>query len=146
MTAPGTLAVLVRPTSLTAHATGPLGGEMGRYENGRLTGKSGETYLLDPELLRGVLAGIWRGGLPAVIGADGEEGLLRWDSKESVAQGVLDLTAARLTSLSVKGRAGELRAEFAGPCDPWPERVSLWDLKAGRSLRLKRLAAEPLAD
>lgn len=119
---------------------------MGRYENGTLTGKGGETYLLDPELLRGVLAGMWRGGPPLVAGADGEEGLLRWKSAEGVAEGVLDLRAARLTSLSVKGRAGELRAEFAGACDPWPERVSLWDLKAGRSLKLKRLAAEPLAD
>jgi hypothetical protein len=119
---------------------------MGHYENGTLTGKGGEIYLLDPELLRGVLAGMWRGGTPAVVGADGEEGLLRWESAEGVTEGVLNLPAARLTSLSVKGRAGELRAEFAGACDPWPERVSLWDLKAGRSLKLKRLAAEPLQD
>jgi len=119
---------------------------MGRYQDGTLTGKSGERYLLDPELLRGVLSGMWRGGPPAVAGADGEEGLLRWETAEGVAEGVLDLKAARLTSLSVKGRAGELRAEFSGACDPWPERVSLWDLKAGRSLKLRRLAAEPLGN
>ena len=130
---------------LTARATGPFGGEVGSYEGGTFKGKQGETYLLDPELLRGVLAGVWRGGPPSVAGADGTDGLLRWEAAGGVvAEGVLDLAHARLRSLSVRGPKGELSIEFAGEFDPWPEVVALADLRSGSSLKLRRVAVEPL--
>jgi hypothetical protein len=146
VTAPGTLSVFVRSGSLTAKATGPLGGEMAHYENGTLTEKGGEAHWLDPGVLRAVLSGVWRDGPPAVVGAEGQQALLRWESAQGVAEGVLDVAGARLTRFSIRGRAGTLEAEFGGLCDPWPASVSLRDVKSGRSLKLRRVVTEPLED
>jgi len=145
--APGNLAVVARSDSLTAKATGPLGGELGAYEDGRFHGKGGESYFLDPQLLRGVLAGVWRGGQPTVAGADGGEGLLRWQAAGgAVAEGVFDIAAARLKSLRVKGPSGEVTVEFSGAFDPWPEGVLLADIRSGRTLRLRRVAIEAIKE
>lgn len=145
--APGNLAVVARPDSVTAKATGPLGGELGEYEDGTFHGKNGESYLLDPELLRGVLAGVWRGGLPAVAGAAGEEVLLRWrESGGVVVEGVFELAGARLRSLVVRGPRGEVSVEFSGAFDPWPEGVRLSDARSGRSLKLRLVVVEGLKE
>lgn len=145
--APGTLAVVARRDALTAKATGPFGGELGDYENGAYRGKHGESDFLDPLLLRAILAGVWRGGPPTVAGADQQDGLLRWKAEGGViAEGVLDLSGARLKSLRVRGPRGELSIEFSGPFDPWPEVVRVADRTSGRSLKLRRIAVEPLQD
>jgi len=145
--APGHLAVVARRDSVTARATGPFGGELGRYEDGAFHGKDGEGDFLDPELVRGVLAGVWRGAAPVVAGADGDDGLLRWNAAGGVvAEGVLDVAGARLKSLRVQGPRGELFGEFSGAFDPWPEVVQLTDLKSGWSLKLRRVVVETLQD
>jgi hypothetical protein len=145
--APGTLAVVARRDMLTAKATGPFGGEVGDYENGAYKGKHGESDFLDPELLRAILAGVWRGGPPAVVGAEGQDGLLRWQAQGGVvAEAVLDLSAARLKNLRVRGPRGELWIEFSGAFDPWPEVVRVADRASGKSLKLRRIAVEPLPD
>ena len=144
---PGNLTVHAGRKSLTAKASGPLGGEFGSYEEGTYTGKGGEAAFLDPKVLRGVLSGVWRGGPPKVAGADSEEGLLRWDADGGVAaEGRLDLSEARLKSLRVLGDGGEIRADFAGAFDPWPEMISLVDRKSGRALKLRRIAVEPIKE
>jgi hypothetical protein len=145
--APGNLAVVARRDSLTARATGPLGGELGTYEDGAFRGKKGEEDFLDPELLRGVLAGVWRGAMPVVAGADGDDGLLRWKAAGGVVvEGILDVPGARLKSLRVEGPRGKLFVEFSGTFDPWPEVVLLSDLKSGRSLKLRCVAVEALPE
>jgi hypothetical protein len=147
LVAPGTLAVVARRDALTAKATGPFGGEIGDYENGAYRGKHGETDFMDPHVLRAILAGVWRGGPPAVAGADQEDGLLRWKGESGViVEGVLDLSGARLKSLRMKGPRGELSIEFSGPFDPWPEVVRVADRSSGRTLKLRRIAVEPLPE
>jgi hypothetical protein len=144
---PGNLTVYAGRLSLTARASGPFGSEFGSYEDGTYTGKAGGALFLDPTVLRGVLAGVWRGGAPEVAGADSEEGLLRWESGGSVAaEGRLDISEARLKSLRVGGKGGEIRAEFSGPFDPWPEVISLVDRKSGRALKLRRVIVEPIQE
>lgn len=146
MKLPGNVAVVVNGDTLTAKATGPLGGELGRYENGAYRSMQSEVLFLDPVLLRGVLAGVWRGGMPAVAGADAGDGLLRWRTADGVAaEGVLDVAGARLRSLSVRGPGGELSVEFSGAFDPWPSVVVLTDRPSGRSLKLRRVASESIA-
>lgn len=142
---PGNLAVVAGRGSLSAKASGPLGGEVGNYQDGTFTGKSGELAFLDPELLRGLLAGVWRTGTPSVEGVDSEQGLLRWETAGVIAEGVLDLSDARLRSLRVRGDRGEVSAEFSGAFDPWPEIVLLTDQKSGRSLKLRRIVVEAIA-
>lgn len=144
---PGNLAVYAGPESLTVKASGPFGVEVGSYEEGTYTGKGGEASFLDPTVLRGVLAGVWRGGPPDVSGADSEEGLLRWGAPGGVAaEGLLDLSEARLKSLRVRGDSGEIAAEFSGSFDPWPEVISLVDRKTGRTLKLRRVAVEAIKE
>jgi hypothetical protein len=134
-------------SSLTAKASGPLGTELGSYEDGAFKDKSGDVHFLDPELLRGVLAGVWRGPTPSVEGADDEEALLRFrPSGGASAEAVLELSGARLKSLRVHGEKGDVTAEFSGAFDPWPETVLLTDRKSGRSLKLRRVVVETIPD
>ena len=142
---PGNLAVVVGRDTLTAEATGPLGGKIGSYENGAFRGKQGDGYFLEPSVLRGVLGGVIRGGAPAVAGEDAGEGLLKWALPDGVtAEGVLDVAQARLTSLTVRGPRGAVAVSFSGAFDPWPEVVELTDLGSKRSLKLRRVASEPI--
>jgi hypothetical protein len=144
---PGNLTVYTGPESLSVKASGPFGVEVGSYGEGTYTGKGGEAAFLDPAVLRGVLAGVWRGGPPDVSGADSDEGLLRWDAVGGVAaEGLLDLSKARLKSLQVRGDSGEISAEFSGSFDPWPEVISLVDRKSGRTLKLRRIVVEPIKE
>jgi hypothetical protein len=143
---PGNLAVVVGPGTLTAKATGPLGGEVGSYENGAFHGKQGEGLRLDPMVLRGVLAGVFAEGTPVVAGADAGDGLLRWRAAGGVsAEAILDVVGARLRSLHVTGPKGEIEVTFSGDFAPWPEVVQLTDLRSGRTLKLRRVASEPVS-
>ena len=144
--APGNLAVVARRGSLTAKATGPLGGELGSYEDGTFKALGDQSYFLDEELLRGVLSGVWRGSAPAVKGVDGQESLLRWEDERGVAEGILDVPGARLKSLRIRSPKSEISVEFSGAMDPWPEVVMVRDVKNGRSLKLRKVAVEALKD
>ncbi|MGH9399387.1 MAG: hypothetical protein ACRD00_03400 [Thermoanaerobaculia bacterium] len=144
---PGHLAVIAARACLTAKATGPLGGELGSYEDGTFKDKAGDVFFLDPELLRGVLAGVWRGAVPSVEAADDEEALLRFGaSGGAAAQARLDLRGSRLRSLRVHGEKGDVTAEFSGAFDPWPEILLLTDEQSGRSLKLRRVALEGIGE
>jgi hypothetical protein len=142
----GTLAVVVTPENVRATATGLFGSTLAQYENGALRLNGRDPLFLEPELLRGALAGVWRGGPPTLAGSEGRDCLLRWDddTKGIVAEAVLDATAARLESLRVTGAHGEVLVVFSGAFDPWPQVLELSDPKSGQSLRLKRVAIEPI--
>jgi hypothetical protein len=143
----GTLAVVATPESVKATATGPFGSMLGEYENGVLQLKGREPLLLDPELLRGALAGIWREGLPTIVGSSGEDRLLRWSGTEGVVtEAVFDVEAVRVKSLRVTRAHREVLVVFAGAFDPWPQVVELSDPKSGQSLRLKRVAVEAIGE
>ena len=142
----GTLAVVVTPESVRATATGLFGSTLAQYENGALRLNGRDPLFLEPELLRGALAGVWRGGPPTLAGSEGRDCLLRWnDTKGVAAEAVLDAAAARLESLRVTGAHGEVFVVFSGAFDPWPQVVELSDPRSGQSLRLKRVAIEPIA-
>ena len=61
------------------------------------------------------------------------------------AEGRIDLAKERLSTLEVRGGRGELRADFSGAFDPWPEAILLVDEKSGRSLKLRRVIVEPIS-
>ncbi len=143
----GTLAVVATPEAVKATATGPFGSTLAEYEGGAFRFGGRDPLFLDPELLRGVLAGIWRGGPPTVVGSDGDDDLLRWDGADGVVtEAVLDVAAARLKSLRVSAANAEVSVVFSGDFDPWPQVVELSDAKSGQSLRLKRMAIEPITE
>ncbi|HEY6929171.1 MAG TPA: hypothetical protein VJA66_05790 [Thermoanaerobaculia bacterium] len=142
----GTLAVVARRNGeVTATATGPFGTPMGDYRDGAFHIKNEQPFRLDPRLFHGMLAGVWKGGAPEVVGADGGESLLRWETSEGlVIEGVLDIAAARLTSLHAGGPQGELSIAFPGPFEPWPTVIEIVSEKTGQALRLKRDLVEPI--
>jgi len=118
---------------------------MGDYRDGAFHIKNQQPFRLDPGLLRGILAGVWKGGAPAVVGADREESLLRWETPQGVLiEGVLDVAGARLTSLRARGPQGELSVAFPGPFEPWPAVIEIVSEKTGQALRLKRNLVEPI--
>lgn len=142
----GTLAVVATPESVHATATGPFGSMLAQYEDGLLQLKGRDPLFLDPELLRGALAGIWREGPPTIVGASGEDRLLRWNGAGGVVtEAVFDVGAARVKSLRVTGAHREVLVVFSGAFDPWPQVLDLSDPKSGQSLRLRRVAVEKIA-
>lgn len=142
----GTLAVVATPESLKATATGPFGSSLAQYENGALRVKGREPLFLDPDLLRGALAGIWKSGPPTVAGSRGADCLLRWEAPGVTAEAVFDVAAARVKSLRVENGRADVSVAFSGSFDPWPQIVELSDAKSGQRLRLKRVAVEPIRD
>jgi len=142
----GTLAVVAPANGdVTATATGPFGTSMGEYRDGAFHIKNEQPFRLDPRLLRGILAGVWKGGAPEVVGADRGESLLRWETPEGfLIEGVLDVAGARLTSLRARGPQGELSVAFPGPFEPWPTVIEIVSAKTGQALRLKRDLVEPI--
>lgn len=142
----GTLAVVATPENLRATATGPFGSALAQYENGALRFKGREPLFLDPDLLRGALAGIWKDGPPTIVGSSGADRLLRWNGQGVTAEAVFDVTAARVKSLRVTGAHGEVSVVFSGAFDPWPRVVELSETKSGQHLRLKRVAIEPIGE
>ena len=140
----GTLAVVATRESLKATATGPFGSTLAQYEDGALRFKGRDPLFLDPGVLRGALAGIWRDGAPTVVGSSGTDGLLRWETGGVIAEAVFDVAAARVRSLRVADAHGEVSVLFSGAFDPWPRVVELSETKSDQHLRLKRVAIEPI--
>jgi hypothetical protein len=144
--ASGTLAVRAPANGdVTATATGPFGTSMGEYRDGAFHIKNEQPFRLDPKLLRGILAGVWKGGAPEVVGASQGESLLRWETPQGfLIEGVLDVAGSRLTSLRARSREGELSVAFPGPFEPWPTVIEIVSEKTGQALRLKRDLIEPI--
>jgi hypothetical protein len=143
--ASGTLAVTAGPEELAATITGPFGASLGEYRDGAFRLENQEPFRLDPRLLRGILAGVWRGGAPQVVGADRDDSLLFWEAPGGYRiEGVLDVPAAKLKSLRAHGPNGELSVAFPGNFAPWPEVVEIVSEKTGQALRLKKDFVEPI--
>jgi hypothetical protein len=142
---PGTLAVAYDGRRvLAASLTGPFGSHVADYEDGTVKGQDRRAFLVDPDALRSVLAGVWTGTPSAVTGRDGTDCLLIWEEPYRV-EAVLDLTESRLRSLLIRAPEGSLTASYSGLIDPWPQRVALKEAHTGRSLTLALLAVEPMA-
>jgi hypothetical protein len=148
---PGTLAVTYGGDRVrTASLTGPFGSRVAEYGNGMITGDDRKAFVVDPDALRSVLAGVWRGAAdvpaPTVAGRDGGDCLLTWSGGASAyrAEAVLDLASQRLRSLALSGAGGRLSISYAGEFRPWPERIALKEESSGRSLSLSLIATEPL--
>ena len=99
---PGTLAVTYGGDRIrSASLTGPFGSRIAEYREGErkdagtITGEDRKAFVVDPEALRSVLAGVWRGDSDAlrVAGRDGADCLLTWSGAANAyrAEGVLDL-------------------------------------------------------
>lgn len=141
---PGTLAVTYDGSRIRrASLTGPFGSPIAEYRDGRLTGEDRRAFLVDPDALRSILAGVWNGGDPRVEGRDLGDVLLSWSGGARV-EAVMDLSDARLRSLEIDGSSGHLVIVYSGDAHPWPERVALRDARSGRSLMLKLVATEPM--
>jgi hypothetical protein len=142
---PGTLAVVYDGTDVrSATLTGPFGKRLAEYRDGIVRGEDRRAFVIEPEVMRAVLAGSWNGSPPEVEGRDEEDYLLAWDGASRVTA-VLDAESASLRSLELEGGAGHLSVAYSGTADPWPGRITLRDENNGRSLVLKLLAVEPAA-
>lgn len=142
---PGTLAVTYDGERVrTASLTGPFGSRVAEYGDGVVTGSDRKALVIDPDVLRSVLAGIWAQPAERVAGKSGRDALLTWNSPYRV-EAVFDLGERRLRSLSVSGGGGgSLAVVYSGRFAPWPERVAVKETGSGRSLSLALIAAEPL--
>jgi hypothetical protein len=156
---PGTLAVTyggdrVRSASLT----GPFGSRVAEYREGErkgvgvITGEDRKAFVVDPEALRSVLAGVWSGArdaaAPLVAGREGADCLLTWSGGAGAyrAEAVLDLSAQRLRTLTLSGNGGRLSVSYEGEFHPWPARIALKEEASGRSLSLSLIATEPIGE
>jgi hypothetical protein len=138
----GTLAVQESPEGVEATLSGPFGDAIARYTNGALRGNGIRPIRIDPDELRWLLAGIWKGReAPVVAGMDGEAALLRWTGKEPV-DGILDVARGRFKSVKVTRAEGAIAATYSGGDSSWPGQIELEDLGSGNSLRLKLVASE----
>jgi hypothetical protein len=138
----GTLAVQESPAGIEATLSGPFGDAVARYEDGALRGDGIRPIRIDPDELRWLLAGIWKGReAPVVAGMAGEEALLRWTGKDPV-DGVLDVARGRFKSVRVTRPEGSIVATYSGQDSSWPGEIELEDLGSGNTLRLKLVAAE----
>ena len=139
----GTLAVSEKPGSVQAVLSGPFGDPIARYSEGALQGNGIRPIAIEPDELRSLLAGIWRGaGNPNVQGINGREALLRWSGGEEV-EGVLDVEAVRFKSIQVTRSEGAITAEYPDDVASWPQRIELRDRRSGNALRLVLIASEP---
>lgn len=138
----GTLAVQESPTGIEATLSGPFGDAVARYSDGALRGNGIRPIRIDPEELRWLLAGIWKGReAPVVAGTAGETALLRWPGKDPV-DGILDVANGRFKSVKVTRAEGAIAATYFGGDASWPGLIELEDLGSGNTLRLKLVASE----
>ncbi len=139
----GTLAVSEKPGSVEAVLSGPFGDPIARYSEGALRGNGIRPIAIEPDELRSLLAGVWRGSsAPRVEGIHGREALLRWSGGEEV-EGVLEVEAARFKSIQVTRSEGAITAEYPGDVASWPRRIDLRDRRSGNAMGLALIAAEP---
>ena len=135
----GTLAVSTHPVGATL--TGAFGTTLATYSDGTLHGDRFAPVSIGPEPLLWMLAGVWKAGAPEVLGVQGEDALLAWDG-EVAARAVLNVPAARFTSLRVESGGKTLEATYAGTVEPWPTRLEILDVSSGSSLRLTLVGRE----
>jgi hypothetical protein len=142
---PGTLAVSYDGTDIrTATLTGPFGKRLAEYRDGVVRGEDRRAFVIEPEVLRAVLAGSWNGAAPSVEGRDEDDYLLTWGGTAHVVA-VLDAATQSLRSLDLESETGHLEVTYGGTADPWPARITMRDEGSGRSLVLKLLAVERTA-
>jgi hypothetical protein len=140
---PGTLAVTYDGRSVvTASLTGPFGSRVAEYRNGTVTGQDRKAFVVDPDALRAVLAGVWSEGTPSVRGFDAGDCLLEFSGADADVRAVLDVASERLRSMDLRGREGRLFVDYSGPADPWPARLTVRDDASKKSLALKLVTIE----
>ena len=138
----GTLAVQESSAGLEATLSGPFGDAIARYSDGALRGNGIKPIRIDPDELKWLLAGVWKGReAPAVAGMEGRMALLRWPGSEPV-EGILEVASGRFRSVKVTRAEGAIAATYSGESAPWPAEIELEDLGSGNTLRLKLLASE----
>jgi hypothetical protein len=139
---PGTLAVSYDGQRvLSASLTGPFGSRIADYAEGSVKGQDQRAFVVDPDALRAVLAGVWPGALGAVAGCDGGDCLLTWETPYPV-EAVLDVKERRFRSLRIRANGGDLAASYSGAIETWPQRIALKEARSGRSLTLDLLGVE----
>jgi hypothetical protein len=145
---PGTLAVTYDGKAVTlASLTGPFGSRVAEYRDGSVTGEDSKALVVDPDVLRSVLAGAWGGSSAAsasVEGCDAGQCVLAWSAEAGRATAVVDLAGVAVLSMDLSGSAGHLLVDYAGDAAPWPAKITVHDEKTGRNLSLKLVAVEPL--
>jgi hypothetical protein len=116
------------------------------YRDGSVTGPDSKALIVDPDVLRSVLAGAWNAGAApvSVEGCEAGQCLLAWSVETGRASAVLDVAASAVRSMNVSGGAGHLSVEYPGEAAPWPARITVREEKSGRSLALKLIAVEPV--
>jgi hypothetical protein len=143
---PGTLAVSYDGKAVTvASLTGPFGSRVAEYRDGAVTGEDRRALVVDPDVLRAVLAGAWSAGtsLVSVEGCDAGQCLLAWSAGAGRGTAVVDL-AGGVRSMDLSGSAGHLLVDYAGDAAPWPAKITVRDERSGRNLSLKLVAVEPI--
>ncbi len=135
----GSLAVSTHPVGATL--TGAFGTTLATYSDGALRGDRFAPVAIEPEPLIWMLAGVWKAGAPEVLGIQGEDALLAWNGAVE-ARGVLNVPAARFTSLRVESGGKTLEATYSGTVEPWPSRLEIVDVSSGSSLRLTLVGQE----
>jgi len=143
---PGTLAVTYDGKAVTvASLTGPFGSRVAEYRDGTVTGEDKRALVVDPEVLRSVLAGAWSSGSSplSVEGCDAAQCLLAWKVQDGRGTAFVEL-AGGVRSMDLSGASGHLLVGYAGEARPWPAEVTVRDMNSGRHLALKLVAVEPI--
>ncbi len=144
---PGTLAVSYDGKAVTvASLTGPFGSRVAEYRDGTVTGEDRKALVVDPEVLRSVLAGAWSAGAApvSVEGCDGGQCQLAWSAAAGRGTAVVELAGGGVRSMDLSGSAGHLLVEYTGETAPWPAKITVSDETSGRNLSLKLVAVEPV--
>ena len=142
---PGTLAVTYDGKAVTvASLTGPFGSRVAEYRDGAVTGEDRKALVVDPDVLRSVLAGAWSAGAVSVEGCDAGQCQLGWSAEAGRGTAVIDLAGGGVRSMDLSGSAGHLLVDYTGETAPWPAKITVRDEKSGRNLSLKLIAVEPV--
>jgi hypothetical protein len=127
-----------------ASLTGPFGSRVAEYRDGTVTGEDKRALVVDPDVLRSVLAGAWSGTSPlSVEGCDAAQCLLAWTAEAGSGTAFVEL-AGGVRSMDLSGAAGHLLVGYAGEARPWPAEITVQDMNSGRHLSLKLVAVEPI--
>ena len=141
---PGTLAVSYDGKAVTlASLTGPFGSRVAEYRDGSVTVEDRKALVVDPDVLRSVLAGAPNGSPVSVEGCDSGECLVSWKAQAGRGTAVVGVADSAVKSMDLSGSAGHLMVDYSGEASPWPPRITVQDEKSGRSLTLKLVAIEP---
>ena len=140
---PGTLAVSYDGHAVTlASLTGPFGSRVAEYRDGSVTGEDKKAFVVDPDVLRSVLAGASNAGSVSVEGCGAGACLLSWSAETGRGTAVVDVARNAVRSMGLSGSAGRLLVNYSGEASPWPPAITIEDERSGRSLSLKLVAVE----